>query len=75
VRGGDEAVSMMSKRYATQLDGLATPQTITLKAREEVGDDVIYSYEVSWPERKILVRLGVAPDGKISAFNVSSAPR
>ncbi len=71
VRGGSDAIPMLSKRYSTLLAGLAAPQATTLKAREETGDDVIYSFEVTWPERRMLVRLGLAPDGKVSAFNVS----
>jgi hypothetical protein len=38
--------------------------------RRELGDDRIYTYNVQYLKRKVQVKLGLAPDDKISQFEM-----
>jgi len=60
------------KRYAELLRGLGEPRRVDLVERRELGDDRVYRYLVSYEGGKTLrVRLGVAPDGKLSALSIA----
>ena len=57
-----------AKAYEQALAGVGTPDRVTLYERRVVGDDRIYLYEVAYGARVFRVTLGLAPDGKVSAF-------
>jgi CubicO group peptidase (beta-lactamase class C family) len=60
------------RRYAELLRGLGEPRRIDLLERRELGDDRVYRYLVTYEGGRILrVRLGVAPDGKLSALSIA----
>jgi CubicO group peptidase (beta-lactamase class C family) len=56
--------------YAQLLKPLGDPGAFILLEREQLGDDRVYLYEVSYGSKPFLVRLGLAPNDKISTFNV-----
>jgi hypothetical protein len=56
--------------YKDLLKGLGAPQHMDLVAREELDDDRIYEYEVSFERKAFRVRLGLAPDQRISDFQI-----
>jgi CubicO group peptidase (beta-lactamase class C family) len=60
------------KRYAELLRGLGEPRRIDLLERRDLGDDRVYRYAVAYEGgRTLRVRLGVAPDGKLSALSIA----
>jgi CubicO group peptidase (beta-lactamase class C family) len=59
-----------AKAYQQALAGVGTPDRVTLYERRVVGDDRIYMYEVAYGARVFRVTLGLAPDGKVSAFGL-----
>jgi CubicO group peptidase (beta-lactamase class C family) len=60
------------KRYAELLRGLGEPKRVDLVERRELGDDRVYRYLVTYDGgRTLRVRLGVAPDGKLSALSIA----
>lgn len=61
-----------AKYYQEMLAAAGAPQKLTLLERSEIGDDRVYTYEVEYPSnRRFEVSIGLAPDGKISAFSAS----
>ena len=56
--------------YRAALAGVGAPEKVTLFERRQLGDDVISTYEVSYGVRTFTVRLGLAPDGKVSVFGL-----
>ena len=60
-----------ARRYAELLRGLGEPQRVDLVERRELGDDRVYRYEVAYEGRTFRVRIGVAPDGKLSALSIA----
>jgi hypothetical protein len=52
------------------LAGLGNPESTTLLDRTVLGDDRIYTYDVAWPGKVYRVRLGLAPDDKVSVFSM-----
>jgi hypothetical protein len=63
VRGG--LTAGFAKGLTDALADLTLPGVSRLTARRELGDDVIYSYEVTASGKAFLVHLGIAPDDKI----------
>ena len=59
-----------ARDYAETLHGLGEPTRVTLLERRDLGDDRVYRYEVAYGDRTFRVGLGVAPDEKLSAFDV-----
>jgi CubicO group peptidase (beta-lactamase class C family) len=53
-----------------RLSALSAPRKFTLLDRKAVGDDRVYTYEVEFETTKLLVGLALAPDSKISSFNM-----
>jgi hypothetical protein len=58
------------KRYGEVLRVLGPPLQMTLTAREELGDDVVSTYQVEFREEALEVVFGTAPDGKISQLSI-----
>ena len=51
---------------------MGEPQRLDLMERRELGDDRVYRYAVAYDGgRTLRVRLGVAPDGKLSALSIA----
>ena len=59
-----------ARAFQQALQGVGTPDKVTLFERTVLGDDRIYSYEVTYGDKVFRVRLGLAPDGKVSAFGL-----
>ncbi len=60
------------KRYAELLRGLGEPSRLDLVERRELGDDRVYAYRVAYVGgRTFRVRLGVAPDGRLSTLSIA----
>lgn len=59
-----------AREYAELLRGLGRPRELRLLERRELGDDRIYRYDVLYADKTIRVRLGLAPDDKISLFDL-----
>src|SRR6185503_11267516 len=60
--------------YQSQLATLGRQQRLVLLDRREIGDDRIFTYEVVFPTGSRYVRVGFAPDGKISTFSLRNRP-
>ena len=63
-----------ARLYETQLRRLGSPTRVELVERRALGDDVISTYEVTFPSGVFYVRLGLAPDDRISAFSIWPKP-
>jgi len=59
-----------AKAYQEALQGTAAPDKVTLYERSVLGDDRIYLYEVTYGARVFFVRLGLAPDDRVSTFSL-----
>jgi CubicO group peptidase (beta-lactamase class C family) len=59
-----------AKAYQEALQGTAAPDKVTLYERSVLGDDRIYLYEVTYGARVFFVRLGLAPDDRVSTFTL-----
>lgn len=57
-----------AKAYQQALAGVGKPDSLTLLERTVLGDDRIYVYDVRFGAKAFRVRLGLAPDGKVSVF-------
>jgi N-acyl-D-amino-acid deacylase len=60
--------------YAAMLRQAGEVRSLVLLENREHGDDRIYTYDVLFAERRLRLRLAVAPDGKLAAFGLSAAP-
>jgi CubicO group peptidase (beta-lactamase class C family) len=60
-----------AKAYQEMLAGVTSPDRITLLERRVLGDDRISLYDVAYGDRVFRVRLGLAPDDKVSVFSIS----
>ncbi len=59
-----------AKAYQEMLAGVGKPDSVTLFERTVLGDDRIYLYEVRYADKVFRVRLGLAPDDKVSVFSL-----
>jgi CubicO group peptidase (beta-lactamase class C family) len=59
-----------ANEYKEILSGLGEPTALTLLERRDLGDDRVYRYKVAYGERGFEVRLGIAPEGKISELEI-----
>ena len=69
VRGG--LTPAMAKRLSGALANIALPGVSKLTERKEVGDDVVYYFEVAASGKTLLVSLGISSDDKISIFSIT----
>ena len=60
-----------ANRYAEQLRAAGELRTISLLERKDLGDDRVYLYELSFAGGKMWLRLGLAPDERISDFGMT----
>ena len=66
-----EYFSAIAPRLAKRLAGSSSPQELKLTESVLLGDDVIYRYEVTFTERKLIVRIGITSDDKVSIFSIN----
>jgi len=59
-----------ARQLQATLRELGAPTGMSLLERRELGDDVVYRYDVAYGIRTFRVSLGVAPDGKLAALSV-----
>ena len=59
-----------ANQYQALLGGLGAARRADLVERRELGDDRVYAYEVGYADRVVLVRMGLAPDDRLSLFVV-----
>ena len=59
-----------AKAYQERLSALGAPRHFTLMQRTVLGDDRIHTYDVEFDKATLRVRLGLAPDGKISQLGL-----
>jgi hypothetical protein len=59
-----------ARAYATMLRELGAPTKLTLMSRKQVGDDVVSTYVVAYGTAEHDVVLALAPDGKVSRFDL-----
>lgn len=59
-----------AKAYQELLAGVGTPDTVTLLERAVLGDDRVYTYDLAYGPKRFRVRIGLAPDDKVSAFAI-----
>ena len=60
--------------YQQQLEQLGAWQRMVLVERRQLGDDRVYTYELTFPNAKRWVRVALAPDDKVSAFGMRARP-
>jgi CubicO group peptidase (beta-lactamase class C family) len=63
-----------ARRIQDLLSPLGRPARLDLLERITLGDDQVSTYEVTFADRVLIVRLGLAPDGRVSAFQVRQPP-
>jgi CubicO group peptidase (beta-lactamase class C family) len=56
--------------YRQQLRDLGPPQRMELVRRTDLGDDRIYVYEMRFTDRTMYYTVGLAPDDKVSQFQL-----
>jgi hypothetical protein len=59
-----------ARQYQDLLRDLGAPQRLSLVDRRELGDDRVYTYSVAYGTRMLRAQVGLAPDDRISAFDV-----
>ena len=57
-------------RVKQELEKLGQPSRVQLLERRELGDDRIYLYQLTFAGGTRYVRLGLAPDDRVSAFSI-----
>lgn len=60
--------------YQARLGPLGPVRSLTLLAREEIGDDLEHLYDAAYDERVLRVRVTVAPDGKLAGLSIAPQP-
>ena len=63
-----------AESYRQTLARIGKPSGAVLIERRDLGDDRIYAYEVTFGERVMLARIGLAPDDKVSQFTLRPKP-
>lgn len=58
----------VAAEYKSRLASLGRAQQVSLLERSVKGDDRLYRYELQYEKETLIVTLGLAPDGKVSAF-------
>jgi CubicO group peptidase (beta-lactamase class C family) len=56
--------------HKQELEKLGQPTRVQLLERRELGDDRIYLYQLTFADGTRYVRLGLAPDDRVSAFSI-----
>jgi hypothetical protein len=64
----------IASAYQERLSKLGAIQQVSLLERKMLGDDRVYTYELGYATESLIVTIGLAPDGKLSVFNIRSKP-
>ncbi len=56
--------------YEERLKQWGKPQALRLLDRQDLGDDRVYLYELTYPDKSRYLRIGLAPDDRISSFSL-----
>ena len=59
-----------AKGIQEQLRTLGPVKTVALVDKTEKGDDRVYTYEVAFPDRTMYYKVALAPDDKVSLFQL-----
>ena len=62
----------VAKAYQERLSKLGAVQQVSLLERRDLGDDRIHTYELRYATATLMVTMGIAPDGKLSQFRITS---
>jgi CubicO group peptidase (beta-lactamase class C family) len=57
--------------YQAELERLGQPSRISLVEHRELGDDRVYTYELTFGSQAYYATLGLAPDNRLSSFSLS----
>lgn len=68
---GESFVVSEASYYSDLLAGIAEPSRLEFLERVERGDDRLYTYDVNFGVKSFRVQLGIAPDNKISVFDIT----
>lgn len=63
-----------AKRYAQVLADVGPLQSMALLHSRDLGDDRVYTYDLTFATRVLRLRLAVAPDDRIAAFELRPRP-
>ncbi|MBC7367516.1 MAG: beta-lactamase family protein [Undibacterium sp.] len=66
-----EYFSAVAPRLVKRLAGIGSLRQLKLTESIELGDDMIYRYEAAFGDQKLIVRIGIAPDDKVSTFVIN----
>ena len=60
-----------AKRYVQLLNESGGVKSLTLLQARDLGDDRVYTYDVTLEKRTLRLTVAIAPDGKIAALSLS----
>ena len=63
-----------AKRYAEILNDVGPLQSVTLLESRGLGDDRVYTYDLTFAKRELRLRLAIAPDDRIAGFDLRPRP-
>ncbi|HTI63768.1 MAG TPA: hypothetical protein VL524_09650, partial [Gemmatimonadaceae bacterium] len=64
-----------AKAYQNQLESLGPQQKLVLLERRELGDDRVYTYEVTFASGARYVQVALAPDDRVASFSLRPIAR
>jgi CubicO group peptidase (beta-lactamase class C family) len=62
-----------AKRYAWMLAASGPLKTMALLEARDLGDDRVYTYDLTFEKRTLRLQVAIAPDGRIATFDLSLA--
>jgi len=68
---GGEMLALMNPHFAKLMKPLGALTKLELVEREELGDDISYTFDAGFGDRKMKVRYAVAPGNQVSSFFIS----
>jgi len=68
---GEDFVNRVNPYFANLMKPLGALTKLELAEREELGDDISYTYVASFGDRTMKVRYAVAPGNQVSSFFIS----
>lgn len=61
------------QQTAAALTGLGAPTLFEFAGSQKKGDSMLYSYRITFATRKIMILVGITPEGKISTIGFDAA--
>jgi len=68
---GSEWSEITTKYFTPMFKDAGALQKLELTEREELGDDIVYSYDATYANKKLNIRYGIGPGNGVSMFLVS----